>query len=57
MIGELLFNGIVLKMNKSLASHYFKLSADQGHAEALLDYAERLFQGRDVDMNKSLAAH
>jgi hypothetical protein len=44
-------------MNKSLAAHYFKMSADQGNAFAQLNYGFFLANGDGISMNKSLAAH
>jgi TPR repeat protein len=44
-------------MNKSLAVHYFKLSADQGNSYGQLCYGARLACGDGISMNKSLAAH
>jgi TPR repeat protein len=44
-------------MNKSLAAHYYKLSADQGFANAQFNYGVCLETGSGIEMNKSLAAH
>jgi TPR repeat protein len=44
-------------MNKSLAAHYYKLSADQGNARAQFNYGFMLLHGDGISMNKSLAAH
>jgi TPR repeat protein len=44
-------------MNKTLAAHYYKLSADQGDAIAQHNYGRCLDKGEGVEMNKSLAAH
>jgi TPR repeat protein len=44
-------------MDKSLAVHYYKLSADQGHPYAQFNYAVLLDTGDGIAMDKSLAAH
>jgi TPR repeat protein len=44
-------------MDKSAAAHYFKLSADQGHADAQSFYGCCLSNGDGVSMDKSAAAH
>jgi TPR repeat protein len=44
-------------MDKSLAAHYYKLSADHGHAIAQFNYAVLLEAGDGIAMDKSLAAH
>jgi TPR repeat protein len=44
-------------MNKSLAVHYFKLSADQGIAEAQYICRLTLATCEGISMNKSLAIH
>jgi TPR repeat protein len=44
-------------MDKSLAAHYFKLSADQGNAYGQCNYGVCLRDGDGVVMDKSLAAH
>jgi TPR repeat protein len=53
----LLAKGEGIAMNKSLAAHYFKLSADQGFAQAQLHYGLLLLTGEGITMNKSLAAY
>jgi TPR repeat protein len=44
-------------MDKSLAAHYYKLPADQGHTIAQFNYAFLLEKGDRIAMDKSLAAH
>jgi TPR repeat protein len=44
-------------MNKLLAAHYFKLSADQRLAIAQCCYGEVLATGDGISMNKSHAAY
>jgi hypothetical protein len=44
-------------MNKSPATHCFKLSADQGNAEAHSNYSISLYSRERMSVNKSLAAH
>jgi TPR repeat protein len=44
-------------MNKSLAAHYFKLSADQGLLSAQLHFAILLREGRVIEGNITLSAH
>jgi TPR repeat protein len=34
LYGSMLFSGDDIEMNKSLAAHYFKMSADQGNVNA-----------------------
>jgi TPR repeat protein len=55
--GFLLCTGNGIAMDKSLAAHYFKLSADQGDASAQFNYAVLLQMGDGIAMDKSLAAH
>jgi TPR repeat protein len=55
--GQRSLEGRGIPMNSSFAVHYFKLSADQGHAEAQLHYGICLFNGRDSPANLSVAAH
>jgi TPR repeat protein len=55
--GLLLAKGDGIPMNKSLATYYFKLSADQGIAEAQFNYGLSLARGDGIAMNKPLAAH
>jgi TPR repeat protein len=52
----MLVRGGGIWMNKSLASLYFKLSADQGHATAQFNYGLVLFHDDGTGMNKSLAS-
>jgi hypothetical protein len=47
-------NGI--EMNKSLAAHYFKLSANGGEVQAQFNSGVMLFDSDGIEMNKSLAA-
>jgi hypothetical protein len=42
-------------MDKSLAAHYYKLSADQGNAAAQCHYWFLLYTGDGIAMDKSLA--
>jgi TPR repeat protein len=44
-------------MNKSLAAHYFKLSADQGFTQPQFHYGLLLALGDGYPMNRSLLAH
>jgi TPR repeat protein len=53
----MLARGEGISMNKSLAVHYYKLSADQGFAAAQYNYGFMLARGEGISMNKSLAVH
>jgi TPR repeat protein len=53
----MLHEGDGIPMNKSLAAHYFKLSADQGDPTSQFKYGVMLHEGDGIPMNKSLAAH
>jgi hypothetical protein len=55
--GLRLAEGNGIPPNPSLAAHYFKLAADQGHSRAQLHYGIFLSEGRGIPMNHSLAAH
>jgi TPR repeat protein len=55
--GVLLYDGNGISMNKSLAAHHYKLSADQGYAHAQFAYGVSLANGAGISINKSLAAH
>jgi TPR repeat protein len=48
-------DGIPIK--NSAVAHYFKSSADQGHALAQRNCGHMLAIGDDIPMNTSLAAH
>jgi TPR repeat protein len=49
--------GSGIPMNKSLAAHYSKCSANQGDARAQFCYAVMLDHGEHIPMNQPLAAH
>jgi TPR repeat protein len=53
----MLLRGDGIDMDKSLAAHYLKLSADQGDSSAQVAYGLMLYRGDGIDMNKSLAAY
>jgi TPR repeat protein len=53
----MLNNGDGILINKSLAAHYYRLSADQGIAVAQFNYGLMLNNGDGISINKSLAAH
>jgi TPR repeat protein len=53
----MLSQGEDILMNKSLAVHYFKLSADQGNASAQCHYGFMLARGEGISMTESLAVH
>jgi hypothetical protein len=53
----MLFRGDGISINKSLATHYFKLSVDQGQAEAQFGYGIILSHGNGISVNKFLAVH
>jgi TPR repeat protein len=53
----MLSHGEGISMNRSYAAHYYKLSADQGYAEAQFDYGMMLSHGEGISMNRSHAAH
>jgi hypothetical protein len=53
----MLDKGEGILQNKSLTSHYYKLSANQGNADCQLHYGVMLDNDEGVLMNKSLACH
>jgi hypothetical protein len=53
----LLYRGEGVLVNKSLAAHYFKLSADQNDGEAQYMYAVCLLEGQGVQKNDGMGAH
>jgi TPR repeat protein len=55
--GACLVCGDGISINKSLAVHYFKLSADHGNADSHFNYGLVLAHGDGILMNKSLAVH
>jgi TPR repeat protein len=44
-------------MNRSLAAHYLKRSANQGYGRAQFNYGLMTFRGNGILMDKSLGAH
>jgi TPR repeat protein len=46
-----------VEIGESLAAHYFKLSADQGNADAQYSYGIAFAIGQGIGIDKSLAAH
>jgi TPR repeat protein len=56
MYGLILSEGRGIPMDKSLAVHYHKFSADQGHSLAQSRYAFMLDEGEGIAMDKELSA-
>jgi hypothetical protein len=52
-----LFLSPIIPLNKSLATHYSKLTADQDHAQAQINSSPMLCNGDGIPMNRSLGAH
>jgi TPR repeat protein len=50
--GVLLATGNGIQMNKSLAAHYFRLSADDGLSEAQYRYAQIPIDGVEAEKNE-----
>jgi TPR repeat protein len=50
----MLFHGVGILMNNSLAAHYFKLSADQRFVNAQWVYANCLLSGIGVEINADI---
>jgi TPR repeat protein len=46
-----------ISTNKSLAVHYYKLSADQGFAKAQFHEGFMLAKAEGISMNRSFAVH
>jgi TPR repeat protein len=50
-------NGRGIGVDFGKAAHYFKLAADQGHADGQVNYGDCLFHGRGIAVDFGKAAH
>jgi TPR repeat protein len=57
MYGICLFHGRGVPIELPKATHYFKLSADQGNDAAQVRYGQCLFHGRGVPVDLQTAAN